>query len=393
MYLLLAFLTQRLLGPRNTRCTNAGGRFELTVYGKVILPTQNLATALAERGNHVTVVTTNLFDSPSIETEPSGVEVVRLPSHRLLKGRLPIPRRNGEYHRLMDCLRAEKLDGILVNTRFYPHSLEGMRLAQSQGVRPVVLDHGSAYLTLGQPVIDAVIARYEHVVTSLGRRYDPRYFGVSQASCQWLETFGVQAEGVLGNSIDADAYRALASDRSFRDEFRIGENALLVAFVGRITPEKGIANLTEAARQLQDTDIHFLAAGTGSLLESMKESAPQNLTLLGALPPEDVSALLKQADIFCLPTRSEGFCTALLEAGAWECVPVITHVGGTDELIPTSETGIILADSQPDTIAAAIRQLAADWPHERIRGQRLRSLVDSEYSWKSAAERVEMALG
>lgn len=354
--------------------------------------TQNLATALAERGNRVTVVTTNLFDSPSIETESGGVEVVHLPSHRLLKGRLPIPKRNGEYRRLMGYLRAEKFDGVLVNTRFYPHSLEGMRLAQNQGVRPVVLDHGSAYLTLGQPAIDAVIARYEHVVTSLGKRYSPRYFGVSQASCQWLKTFGIQAEGVLGNSIDADAYRTLASNRSFRDELCIGEDSLLVAFVGRIAPEKGIANLAEAARQLQDADVSFLAAGTGNLLESIRETAPKNLTLLGPLSPEDVSALLKQADIFCLPTRSEGFCTALLEAGAWECVPIITHVGGTDELIPTSETGIILEDSQPDTIAAAIRQLAVGWPHEQMRGQRLHSLVDSEYSWESAAERVEVAL-
>lgn len=354
--------------------------------------TQNLAAALVERGHRVTVATTNLFDSPSIETESNGVEVVRLPSHRLLKGRLPIPRRNGEYRRLMDHLHGSTFDGVLVNTRFYPHSLEGMRFARRQGVRPAVLDHGSAYLTLGQPAIDAVIARYEHLVTAMGKRHKPRYFGVSQASCRWLKTFGIQAEGVLSNSIDAGAYRALSSGRPFRDELGISDDALLVAFVGRIAPEKGITNLVEAARTLQGSNIHFLAAGAGTLLEPLRKEAPKNFALLGPLTPEDVSALLQQSDIFCLPTRSEGFCTALLEASAWGCTPVITHVGGTDELIPNEETGIVLKDAEPDTIAGAIRTLANDWPRERARGERLRSLVDSEYSWQSAAERVEAAL-
>lgn len=354
--------------------------------------TQNLAAALAERGNQVTVVTTNLFDSPSIEAEPNGVEVVRLPSHRLLNGRLPIPRRNDEYRHLMDHLRSGNFDGVLVNTRFYPHSLEGMRFARRQGVRPAVLDHGSAYLTLGQPAIDAVIARYEHVVTAMGKRYEPRYFGVSQASCRWLETFGAQAEGVLSNSIDADAYRSLSSGRSFRNELGIGDDALLVAFVGRIAPEKGISNLMEAARMLEGSGVHFLAAGAGTLLEPLRREAPDNFTFLGPLAPEDVSALLQQSDIFCLPTRSEGFCTALLEAGAWGCTPVITHVGGTDELIPTEETGIVLEDAEPATIAAAIERLVRDWPQERTRGEKLRNLVDSEYSWQSAAEKVEAAL-
>lgn len=361
-------------------------------HGGVEQYTQNLAAALAERGNRVTVVTTNLFDSPSIEEEPTGVEVVRLPSYRLLKGRLPIPKRNGEYRRLMAHLESEKHDGVLVNTRFYPHSLEGVRFARKQCLRPVVLDHGSAYLTLGQPAIDAIIARYEHIVTTVGKRYSPRYFGVSQASCRWLETFGITAEGVLGNSIDAAAFRAMASDRSFRDELGIDPDAFLVAFVGRIAPEKGIVNLSKAAERLAASNIHILAAGSGDLLDSLQKEASENMAFLGPLPPQDISALLRQSDIFCLPTRSEGFCTALLESGAWGCVPVITHVGGTDELIPSSATGTVIGDAQPSTIADAIEKLVDNWDIERAKGERLRRLIDREYSWQSAARKVEAAL-
>lgn len=353
--------------------------------------TYNLANALEQRGNHVVVVTTNLFDSPSVETEASGVEVVRLPAHRLMNGRLPLPKRNSEYRRLIADLRNRKFDGVLVNTRFYPHSLEGMKLAEGQKLRLIVLDHGSAYLTLGQPAIDAVIAKYEHLVTALGKRHNPRYYGVSQASREWLTTFGIRSEGVLSNSIDANAFRALASDRNFRQEADADEETLLVAFVGRISPEKGITNLVEAARLLQGQGVHFLAAGTGTLLDSLQGAKPDNVTFLGSLPPEDISALLQQSDIFCLPTRSEGFCTALLEAGACGCVPVITRVGGTDELIPTNETGFILANAQPLTIAGAIASLVENWGEWQHKGERLQELVDKEYSWEAAACKVEAA--
>lgn len=353
--------------------------------------TYHLAHALAKRGNRVVVVTTNLFDSPSDEVEADGVRVVRLPSYRLMKGRLPIPKRNAEYGALMAKLKKLPVSGVLVNTRFYGHSLEGMKYANELGLRPIVLDHGTAYLTIGNGAVDLAIRAYERAITARGKKYHPRYFGVSQASCCWLQEFGIEAEGVLSNSIDAHAYRSASSGRDFLAELGVPRDAKSVAFVGRFSPEKGIKQLCQAASLLADEGIVFLAAGKGSLLEEMRSLAPENFFCLGPLAASDVSALLQQCDLFCLPSRSEGFCTALLEAGACACVPVITHVGGTDELIPSCAYGAILPSTEPEVIASVLRETFDALERGSISASSITQLVDEHYSWDSAAAHVERA--
>lgn len=355
--------------------------------------TYNLAHALAKRGNRVVVVTTNLFDSPSDEVESDGVRVIRLPSYRLMRGRLPIPKRNTEYKTLLAELKQLPVSGVLVNTRFYGHSLEGMKFAHDLGIRPIVLDHGTAYLTIGNSIADLAIKAYERGITARGKKYRPRYFGVSQASCRWLENFNIEAEGVLSNSIDARAYRNASSRRDILSELGIPSHAKSVAFVGRFSPEKGIKQLSRAASLLEDENIVFLAAGNGTLLDEVKGSAPKNLFCLGSLDAADVSALLQQSQVFCLPSRSEGFCTALLEAGACGCIPVITHVGGTDELILSEEYGTILSSVDPETIANALRKVFDKLSRNEITGSVLARLVEEQYSWDSAAVRVESVFG
>lgn len=335
------------------------------------------------------VVTTNLFDSPSDEIESDEVRVIRLPSHRLMNGRLPIPKKNAEYKALLAELKQLPVSGVLVNTRFYGHSLEGMKFARDLGIRPIVLDHGTAYLTIGNGAADIAIRAYEHLVTARGKKYHPRYFGVSQASCAWLRTFSIEAEGVLSNSIDARAYREASSGRDLLEEVGLPREAKSVAFVGRFSPEKGIKQLCEAARSLEDEGIVFLAAGSGTLLDEIRSCAPSNLFCLGALATADVSALLQQSSVFCLPSRSEGFCTALLEAGACGCIPVITHVGGTDELIPSKDYGTILPSADPDTIVAALRDVFERLSSGEMSGSSLARLVEEQYSWDSAAANIE----
>jgi glycosyltransferase involved in cell wall biosynthesis len=360
--------------------------------GGVETYTQHLAEALTSRGHHVTVVTSALNNDCGVTVE-RGVEVVRLPSRALMGSRLPLRKRNREYRQLIQGLKSRAFDGVLVNTRFYGHSLEGMKFARSCGKVPVVLDHGSAYLTLGNPFFDAVIKAYEHAITWWGKvRYKPRYFGVSRRSSEWLQAFGITSEGELPNSIDAEKFRNKASARNFREEYGIQPDVRLVAFVGRLAPEKGIRQLAAAARLLKDEPLHFLAAGQGPLADEINREAPCNFTLVGSLESADVSALLQQSDIFCLPTRSEGFCTSLLEAGACSCAPVITQVGGTDELIPTSEYGIILEDASEEAIVRALANLLGKWPVGASCGMALQNRIETYYSWAKASIVVEDAL-
>lgn len=357
--------------------------------------TQSAARALLRRGNRVVVVTNDTEGLGAGWEDEGGVEVLRLPCEPLVSGRLPIPRLCGERRHLLGELAARDFDGVLVNARFYPHSLLGMRFAREKGLRPVVLDHGSAYLSFSNPVLDPCVRLYERAITAWGRRYRAIYYGISQKSAAWLGEFGIHAEGVITNSIDADEFCAASSGRNFRAELGLGADAFVAAFVGRLIPEKGVDALIEAshAEELRRRGVVFVLAGDGPLADEVRAAEGPGLQWVGSLGRADVSALLQQADAFCLPSRSEGFATVLLEAAACGCPSVVTDVGGAQELIPDGRYGVIMESAKPEEIVRAIVCLGVKGSLDRIQSTKAcRELVEREFSWDKTAAEIERVL-
>ena len=353
--------------------------------------TQNLARALGNRGHAVTVVTNDTNSIGAGWACEDGFDVLRLPCVPLVDGRLPLPKPSTVRRELLKELSAREFDGVLVNARFYPHSLLGMKIARARGLAPLVLDHGSAYLSFSNPLLDPCVRIYEHVMTALGKRYKPRYFGISHKSVEWLRTFGIEAEGVISNSIDAAEFRECASRRDFRAELELDKDDFLVAFVGRLIPEKGISSIIEASRncELISRRVVFALAGDGPLADEVKAAEDPNLRWVGRLGKNDVSALLQQSDALCLPSRSEGFSTTLLEAGACGCPAVVTDIGGARELIPDEHYGTIIKSMATSSIITAIVHLADDSLLLMEQRRDCQSLVEKNYPWNSTAESVE----
>ena len=354
--------------------------------------TERLSLQLCTMGHQVAIVTNNVFDLSDVEKLNSGVEIYRLPCYPLVGGRFPFPKKNARFDRLIGELFKQPVDGILINARFYPHSFIGIRHAERCGIKPILIDHGSAYLTFGNSFLDAFVVAYEHLVTALLKRHRVDFYGISNASLRWLRTFQIEGLGVINNSIDADEYLSGASARSFMEELGIEDGSFVVCFTGRLIPEKGINELLDAAELLRDDGIEFLMAGDGPLKSLVDSRNLRNVHLLGKLSQADIAALLKQCDVFCLPTRSEGFSTSLLEAAACYCAPVITNVGGVEELIPSDEYGVVLMNQSPTSIAESIHDLANN--RERVPdiskniGRRVRHL----FSWEETANKVIHAL-
>ncbi len=351
--------------------------------------TANLAKELAAQRNGVTVVASNISGAQDHETQADGVEVVRLPCKPLMNGRLPLPKRNSSHKALLDSPCLKGVDRVLVNTRFYGHSLVGLRFAKERSLPAVVLDHGSDYLTLGNPVADAAIRAHEHLITRQCKSFSPTFAGISSASTRWLKTFGIETSLVIPNGIDAKAFREQSSGRDYRRELKVSESQPLVVSIGRLIPEKGMRELTEAARLLGSNYV-FAIAGEGPLRRELEADLPNNVILLGNLSHPDVSALLSQADLFCLPSRSEGFCLALLEAGAWGLTPLMTHVGVTDEVMGNPvRYGRILSGVDSETIANTIAEMVAAGQLGHL--NELREHVESSFSWQTSVKALEKA--
>lgn len=356
--------------------------------------TYSLAHALVERGNEVLVVTNDTNGLGAGITDEDGVGVLRLPCLPFFAGRFPVPKINAVSRKLWKRIECQQFDGVLVNARFYIHSLDGIRFAKSLGITPVVLDHGSAFLSFSNPAIDPLVRTYERLITTLGKRLHPDYYGVSSKSVEWLRSFGIAAKGVIPNSIDAKSFREKASGRDFRSELSVGAESFLVCFVGRLIPEKGIKAILEASKshRLVEAGVVFVLAGDGALSKEVDDAQGESLRWVGRLSSSDISALLQQSDLLCLPTRSEGFATTLLEASACGCPSVVTDVGGARELFPNEHFGTIIDSMDSDAVEQAIYSLVKN-PDKLAEQSRLcRRMIENESSWDKTASIVEKVL-
>lgn len=363
----------------------------LPSMGGVEVFTDNLARELVHEGHQVTVVTSARKDAPARE-DRDGFQVVRLPAAQLLDGRLPVTLKDGAYRRIWGRLLAEDVDRVLVNTRFYPHSLEGLRYAAEKGASAVVLEHGSAHLSFGIPAADAFVERWEHLVTPRAKAQRPTFAGVSLAACRWLSHFGIETSTVINNAIDALAFREGSSGRDFRGELGVAPDAFMACFVGRFVVEKGPLAVLDAARLLPD--VSFVMAGAGPEDDHVRAVADYlpNVSLVGRLDRGDVSALFSCADCFVLPSAyPEGMPTALLEAGAWGCLPVISPVGGVEDVLGDSAWGEVTGVSA-DEVTAAVSRLAALPAEERTRrSAAFRDRVETGFTWAHTAAQLDAA--
>ena len=152
----------------------------------------------------------------------------------------------------------------------------------------------------------------------------------------------------------------------------------IVFWAGRLDPVKGLEILLRAFRMLVADPAkpglprakpglpgraHLLLAGDGPLRDQLARQIERSelagrVHLLGAR--DDIPALLKTADVFVLPSRTEGLPNALLEAMAAGCPVVTTDVPGCRDLVEHERTGLLVPYGDTDALAAAIRRLLDD---------------------------------
>lgn len=126
-------------------------------------------------------------------------------------------------------------------------------------------------------------------------------------------------------------------------------------------------------------------------MPKVKDAEGNHLHALERLDSFDVTSLLLQSDALCLPTRSEGFSTTLLEAAACGCPAAVTDVGGARELIPTDEYGTVIPDMLADSIVEAVAALADNRALSERQTANCVRWVRETCSWSTTANALEEA--
>jgi teichuronic acid biosynthesis glycosyltransferase TuaC len=155
--------------------------------------------------------------------------------------------------------------------------------------------------------------------------------------------------------------------------------AVIVLFVGAVDPEKGIGELVDAILTL-DRSFMAVIVGRGPLVGQGldRPEAAGRLIYTGQRPNADVARFMSAADLFVLPSYSEGTPTVLVEAGAVGLPIVASGVGGIPDMLGT-DRGLILPEISARAVADAVLSCVDDRSAALARAERMRAYVDKQH--------------
>ena len=156
----------------------------------------------------------------------------------------------------------------------------------------------------------------------------------------------------------------------------VGEEAepAEVLYAGRLSPEKGVLELLEAARGL-----NLVVAGDGPLRHRVPIAR-------GFVQHDELHLLYARAAVVACPSRREGFGVTCLEAMAHGRPVVATRVGGLQDLVVDGETGIVVPPRDPAALRAALERLLADPDMRRRLGTAGRERARTHFSWEKVTD-------
>lgn len=350
----------------------------------------NLSKQLIKLGHSVTVVTSNVFDLPYYEVDENGIEIFRLPCYDFMKGRYPILNKNAKFKELDKKLSQKHFDLVVINARFYIHSLYAANFASKNKIKCITIEHGSTHLSVDNKILDFFVAQVEHFITVLLKKKCKDYYAVSNAAGKWSEHFGIKSKGTLYNAVDIENIKQLEAKPvcDYKKELSIPDDATVITFTGRLLKIKGVYELLDAYNALNRDDIYLIYAGDGPEMDELKKHSTKNVIFLGQIDFEHIISLLRQSDIYCLPSVSEGMSTSVLEAIATNTFVITTYNGGARELITDDEYGIItMGNSAQETKLAIEKALNKDYRNTAC-DNAYQKLLDG-FTWQKTAEKLE----
>jgi len=135
-------------------------------------------------------------------------------------------------------------------------------------------------------------------------------------------------------------------------------DGLVLAFAGRIGPQKSLDLLLDAVGRLDG--VTLLIGGDGDLRASLERRAPANARFLGPLSRQQVVDLFAGADAMVLPSSWENFPHTVVEALAVGTPVIATRVGGVPEVVTDGDNGLLLEPGSADALVDAIGRFRDD---------------------------------
>jgi glycosyltransferase involved in cell wall biosynthesis len=225
------------------------------------------------------------------------------------------------------------------------------------------LPSGAVAMTCGKPFVvqlwgtDVELARRVRRLARAVLRQARLVVCASQALAEAARELGAREVRVIPTGVDVPPY--------VREEAEPPE----VLFAGRLSPEKGILELVEAAN-----GMNLVVAGDGPLRDRVPGAR-------GFVPHEALGHLYERAAVVACPSHREGFGVVCAEAMAYGRPVVASAVGGLLDLVVDGETGLLVPPRDVQALRGALERLVRDRRLRRRLGEAGRERARRHFAW------------
>jgi glycosyltransferase involved in cell wall biosynthesis len=240
-------------------------------------------------------------------------------------------------------------------------------------------------------------SKKEWLISALERcllRTCDRVVGVADHIMPQLRRFGVRGE-VIHNGIDLTPFANPQAGYRPDPEWT---GRPVIGALGRLTPQKGLHYLLQAAPEvlLENPQTLFVFAGDGPERDSLETEAKQlgiidSVRFLGVR--NDVPKLLSSIDVLAMPSTDEGLPMALLEAMASGRAVVASSVGAIPKVIQNRVNGILLPPGDVPALASALRELVNNREARLELGRSARETIEQRFSAAAMARQYRELYG
>ncbi len=240
---------------------------------------------------------------------------------------------------------------------FYPDGVAAVMLGRILG-KPVTITARGTDINL--------IPRYRlpRQMILWAARHAAAIIAVCQALKDAIIALGIP-EGkvrVLRNGVDLELFRPLSRDA---ERERLGLTKRTLLCVGNLVELKGHDIVIRAMLELPEFELMIVGEGQEKhCLRALAKSlgVADRVRFSGSVPQEELKRFYSAADALVLCSSREGWANVLLEAMACGLPVIATKVGGSPEVVSSSEAGILMQERSPQALVAAVCTLFANAP-------------------------------
>jgi glycosyltransferase involved in cell wall biosynthesis len=356
-----------------------------------------MARAVAGLGHQVSIYTTNLDGKGELKVPTDrpvweeGVEIRFFP--------IQAPRFWGTSWPLARALREHlrEFDVVHMHSLYLFHDLVTGHFCRTQGIPYLMMPHGAL-----DPYIYRRHRWRKKVMESLFENRNIKQAAALHFTCEEEKRLAAPYVGktsgvVMPLGLDLREYENLPPPGEFRRRFSEVLGKRIILFLGRLNFIKGLDIMVKAFARVarEREDIHLVLAGPADPGYEEKvrgwlaaEGMLARATFTGMLRGEEKLAVLRDADLFVLPSLSENFGIAVIEAMACGLPVIISDQVKIWREVEAAEAGRV-GPCRAEWFAGAMEELLAREDWRRRLGEGGRALVRERFQWTNIASLME----